>query len=42
MTEFYTNLGKGLSVYESLKIATRKVKEQYPDPYYWASFVLLD
>ena len=42
MTEFYANLGKGLSVYDSLKFATRKVKEQYPEPYYWASFVLLD
>lgn len=42
MTEFYINIGKGLSIHESLNNATRKVKEQYPEPYYWASFVLLD
>ena len=42
MTQFYTNLGNGMSQHESLKKATQKVKEQYPEPYYWASFVLLD
>ena len=42
MTEFYTNLGNGMSQHESLKKASQKVKEQYPDPYFWASFVLLD
>lgn len=42
MTEFYTNLGKGMDLHESLKKAAQKVKEQYPDPYFWASFVLLD
>lgn len=42
MTEFYTNLGNGMSQHESLKKASQKVREQYPEPYYWASFVLLD
>lgn len=42
MTHFYTNMANGMSLHESLKVAAQKVKEQYPDPYYWASFVLLD
>ena len=42
MTQFYTHLAKGMSLRESLKQATRVVKEKYPDPYYWASFVMLD
>jgi CHAT domain-containing protein len=42
MTEFYTNLGNDMTKHESLKKAAQKVKEQYPDPYFWASFVLLD
>ena len=42
MTQFYTNMANGMSLHESLKDAAKKVKEQYPDPYYWASFVLLD
>ena len=42
MTQFYENIGKGQNSRESLKNAAQKVKEQYPDPYYWASFVLLD
>ena len=42
MTEFYTQLGNGLNANEALKTATRKVKAQYPDPYYWAAFVMLD
>ena len=42
MTEFYKNLGMGMKLRDALRNATQKVKEQYPDPYYWASFVLLD
>jgi CHAT domain-containing protein len=42
MTQFYENIGKGQNSRESLKNAAQKVKEQYPDPYYWASFVMLD
>ena len=42
MTQFYTHLAKGMSLRDSLKQATRVVKEKYPDPYYWASFVMLD
>ncbi len=42
MTHFYENIGKGMSSRESLRNAAQKVKEQYPDPYFWASFVMLD
>ena len=42
MTHFYTNLGVGMSSRQALKNAAQKVKEQYPEPYFWASFVLLD
>ena len=42
MTEFYKNVGKGMKLRDALRNAAQKVKEQYPDPYYWASFVLLD
>ena len=42
MTQFYENIGKGMDSRESLKNAAQKVKEQYPDPYFWASFVMLD
>ncbi len=42
MTHFYENIGQGMDSRESLKNAAQKVKEQYPDPYFWASFVMLD
>ena len=42
MTEFYTNIGKGMSIQDALKDASQKIRKQYPDPYYWASFVVLD
>lgn len=42
MTEFYSNLGKDMSTKEALKAATRKIRSQYPDPYFWAAFVVLD
>jgi CHAT domain-containing protein len=42
MTHFYTNIGVGMSLHQALKNAAQKVKEQYPEPYFWASFVLLD
>ena len=42
MTQFYENIGKGMSSRESLRNAAQKVREQYPDPYFWASFVMLD
>lgn len=42
MTEFYSNLGKDMSTKEALKAATEKIRNQYPDPYFWAAFILLD
>ena len=42
MTHFYENIGTGMNSRQSLKNAVQKVREQYPDPYFWASFIILD
>lgn len=42
MKEFYKNIKNGIDVNSSLILAQYSIKEQYPDPYYWAAFVLLD
>ena len=50
MTEFYRNYLSGSSKQESLKMAKKKVRDYedeagnsiFSDPYYWASFILLD
>lgn len=42
MTYFYEELLSGKERHEALKIAQDKVRELYPDPYYWAAFVILD
>lgn len=43
MQAFYDNLLKGYNPRESLKFAqTRIISLGYGDPYYWASFILLD
>lgn len=42
MKEFYHNLSKGENKDMALIHAQYKIKELYPDPYYWAAFVLLD
>lgn len=46
MTEFYKNLVDGHSKHKALELAKRAVREQkdkgWDDPYYWASFILLD
>ncbi len=42
MTEFYKNWISGLSKYAALRQAQSVVKEKYPDPKYWAAFILLD
>ena len=42
MTQFYTYLGKGMTMRASFRNATQNVREQYPEPYYWAGFVILD
>ena len=40
MRSFYTHIKRGLSKVEALRAAQSETREQYPDPYYWAAFVL--
>ena len=42
MSLFYNNLTSGLSKHESYKRTVAEMKKKYEDPYYWASFILLD
>jgi CHAT domain-containing protein len=40
MIAFYTHLNQGLSKAEALRAAQADLRQQYPNPYYWAGFVL--
>lgn len=43
MQFFYSHLFSSCSIHESLKLAQKDLREAgYTDPYYWASFVVLD
>jgi antitoxin component YwqK of YwqJK toxin-antitoxin module/CHAT domain-containing protein len=42
MTSFYTNWMGGMSKPEALKLAQISLKKQYPHPYYWGAFVMLE
>lgn len=42
MTEFYQCLRAGGSRFEAWRKAVERVRKDYPDPYYWAPFILLD
>lgn len=42
MTEFYRGWMSGMSKYVALRQAQAIVREKYPDPKYWAAFILLD
>lgn len=42
MIAFYKNLVSGAEIHLALKKAQQEVSMQYPDPYYWAAFILLD
>lgn len=42
MSEFYTNLTKGMTKRKSLLEAVKIVKAKYTSPHKWAAFVLLD
>lgn len=42
MTQFYKNLMTGTERHQALKDAMNYVKTLYPDPYYWAGFIMLD
>ncbi len=39
MKYFYEALLEGYSKVDALHIAQRKVREQYPNPYFWGTFV---
>lgn len=41
MTEFYKNYAIGSDVEASFKMAQTQVRKKYPQPVYWAAFVLL-
>ena len=40
MTEFYTDLLKTKNINLSLRNTKLKIKQNYPEPLYWAPFVL--
>ena len=42
MRQFYTYLTNGIEKHKALWKAMMDVKEKYKDPYYWASFIMLD
>ena len=42
MTNFYKHLINGTEMHAALKKAQQETAELYPDPYYWASFILID
>jgi len=41
MVSFYTKWLNGEEIHEALRSAKQKLREQYPEPYYWAGFILL-
>ncbi len=41
MTTFYTKYLAGEDIHESFRYAQVQTRELYPEPYYWAAFVLL-
>jgi CHAT domain-containing protein len=40
MIAFYTHLKEGLTKAEALRIAQADIRRKYPNPFYWAGFVL--
>lgn len=42
MTSFYENIKTSESLYEALNRAKNTIRLQYPDPRYWAPFILVD
>ena len=42
MTEFYSGLLSGKDKRSAFLEAKRKCKEKYPEPQYWAAFIMLD
>ena len=42
MTNFYRELSKSGSIHSAFMSAQELVRKKYPDPFYWASFILVD
>lgn len=42
MTEFYRNWKKTKERHSAYRMAMKKIREKYPEPFYWASFIMLD
>ncbi len=42
MEEFYNRLADGANPYAALREAQKIVRNEYPDPQYWAAFILID
>jgi CHAT domain-containing protein len=42
MTQFYTNLLSGKDKREAFLKAKKSCKEKFPEPQYWAAFIMLD
>lgn len=42
MSLFYNNIAGGKSLQDSYRLTISEMREKYNDPYFWASFVLLD
>ncbi len=42
MQTFYEHLLSGMSKREAFNLAQAAVRNKYPEPYYWAGFVMLD
>ena len=40
MRAFYGYLKEGRDKGEALRLARREMKERYPNPFYWAPFIL--
>jgi CHAT domain-containing protein/Tfp pilus assembly protein PilF len=41
MTSFYRNLARGEGKADALRMASVELRHRYPNPYYWAPFVLI-
>ena len=42
MSYFYRHLTNGKERHEALELARKDVEKEYPDPFYWAGFIMLD
>lgn len=42
MSCFYKHLTNGKERHEALELARKDVEKEYPDPFYWAGFIMLD